>query len=195
VEINEILTLLTSILILFNGYQVAVAAWKKLKPEVKKLETEIDTENIETANLNLEGAKISALILLDRVNELKGEVISLRSELNSEREFRKQESISNEKRRKEELAAMEIDYTNKIEKLEKIRASDVSYFRRRIKDLEREARDYRSWAAKLNKQIVDAKLIPVPFVPTLNESDESITAVRPELETGPLDNYAKEKKE
>jgi predicted RNase H-like nuclease (RuvC/YqgF family) len=188
VEINELLTIITGILVAINSWQVILAAYKKLKPEVKKMEGEAESELQEATNLNLEGAKISGLILLDRINELK---IDLAAEKQMRREGMEQAEI----RRKEEITRLEADYNERFNKVEKARKEDVAYFRRRIKDLEREARDYRSWAAKLNKQIVDAKLIPVPFIPTMNESDESITAVRPELETGPLDAYGKDKKE
>jgi hypothetical protein len=66
--------------------------------------------------------------------------------------------------------------------VEKSRKDDVEYFRRRIRDLERESRDYRNWAAKLVKQLVDAGQIPVPFVPTVTDSDPSATSVRIDLE-------------
>lgn len=148
----------------------------KNKPEVKKLDAEVESEFAEATNINLEGAKISAQILLDRINELKGE-------LDTEK-----------KRRREEIASLESHYSGRLERMERVRKDDVEYFRRRIKDLEREARDYRSWAAKLSKQVVDAKLIPVPFVPTFTDSDVGITAVRPELETGPLLPTDKDKK-
>jgi hypothetical protein len=184
---NEIATLITTIITAVNTAAIVYFAWMRNKPEIKKLDAEGDSEFAEATNLNLEGAKISAQMLLDRINELKGE-------LDTEKKLRKEELAYSEGRRKEELANLESEYSEKFDRMERARRDDVEYFRRRIKDLERESRDYRSWAAKLSKQVVDAKLIPVPFVPTFSDSDIGITAVRPELETGPLSPTDKEKK-
>ena len=153
---NELATIITTIVTAINTLVIAYLAFKKGKPEVKKLEIEGDSEIVGAANLNLEGAKISAQMLLDRINELKGE-------LDQERQARKLESDEAETKRRE----------------------DIEYFRRRIRDLERESRDYRSWAAKLVKQVVEAGKIPVPFVPSFGDSDISIQAVRTELEGDP----------
>jgi polyhydroxyalkanoate synthesis regulator phasin len=138
----------TILLAIFNAGQIVYFAWKKLKPEVKKLEIEGDSELVEAANMNLEGAKTSAQMLLDRINELK-------QELKEEREDRKRE----------------------FEKERKARNDDAEYFRRRIKELDREAKDYRIWAAKLAKQVIEAGKIPAAFVPSLNDSEPSILAV------------------
>jgi len=129
------------------------SAYKKHKPEIKKIEVEVDSEIVDAANLNLEGAKVSAQMLLDRINELK-------VDLEAEKKSRKEEQETNER----------------------IRRDDIEYFRRRIKDLERESRDYRSWAAKLVKQVVESGQIPVPFLPSTSDSDTKITRPRPDLE-------------
>lgn len=139
-EINELLTILSSILVLFNGAQVGIAAWKKLKPEVKKMEREAEHELQEAANLNLEGAEKSISFLMETVKTLKGDL--------------------------------------EVEK--KARQEDAIYFRRRIKEIDREARDYRAWAAKLAKQLIEAGKIPEPFVPTTDESDPMIQALEKE---------------
>jgi len=150
VTANEIVLLLGGIVAAANTGFLIYFAWKKIKPEVKKIENEGDSEIVDAANLNLEGAKISAQMLLDRINELKGE-------LDAER---------------------------------KVRKEDAEYFRRRIKDLDRESRDYRSWAAKLVKQVVEAGKIPAPFIPSWGESDSNVTAVRTDLEKSDEDKHA-----
>lgn len=162
---NDLVTLLGGIVAALNTGFLIYAAWKRIKPEVKRMETEVESELQEAANLNLEGAKVSATMLLDRINELK-------TELDTERRMRK-----------ESLAYAEKVQTESIQAIERARKDDAEYFRRRIKDLERESRDYRSWAAKLVKQVVDAGKIPVPFIPTVIESDPSIQAVRIDLES------------
>jgi hypothetical protein len=151
---NQIISTLTAIGVVLNTIWIIYSSWKKQKPEIKKIETEIDAEIAGAANLNLEGAKISAQMLLDRINELK-------IDLEQEKKSRKEEQEINERTRRD----------------------DIEYFRRRIKDLERESRDYRSWAAKLVKQVVEAGQIPVPFLPSINDTESKITKPRPDLES------------
>lgn len=150
---NEFVNLFGAIIAAINTGFLLYFAWKKLKPEVKKIDAEVGSEIVDAANLNLEGAKVSALMLLDRINEL-------RKELDEEKKNRKEEQEQNEKSRRE----------------------DVEYFRRRIKDLERESRDYRSWAAKLAKQVVEAGQIPAPFIPSTNDSETNLYSIRTDLE-------------
>lgn len=57
------------------------------------------------------------------------------------------------------------------------RRDDAEYFRRRIKDIEKEARDYRLWAARLAKQVIEAGKVPVPFISSLNDTDPLIAAI------------------
>ena len=59
------------------------------------------------------------------------------------------------------------------------RKDDYDYFRRRIRELDRENREYRLWASRLAKQVIAAGLIPAPFEPITGESDPSI----PQLDT------------
>lgn len=59
----------------------------------------------------------------------------------------------------------------------KARKTDAEYFRRRIKEIDREARDYRLWAAKLAKQVIEAGKVPVAFVPSMNDTDPLLTAI------------------
>lgn len=146
----EMVSMLTTLL---NLGAFTYLAFRKLKPQVKKLDAEVDSEIVESANLNLEGAKISAQMLLDRINELK-------TELDSERNARKDEQARNEQTRRD----------------------DAEYFRRRIKDVEREAADLRHWASKLVKQVVDAGQVPAPFLPSYHDSDTKNTKPRPDLE-------------
>jgi predicted RNase H-like nuclease (RuvC/YqgF family) len=163
---NETVTIIGGIIAAINGASLVYFAWKKLKPEVKKMEGEAESELQEAANLNLEGAKVSAQMLLDRINELKGE-------LDTERTLRREGMAQAEKSHKESLAS-----------LEKSRREDIEYFRRRIKDLDRELRAYRSWAATLTKQVVEAGKIPAQLVLSLNDSEPSVTSIRYDLEVG-----------
>jgi hypothetical protein len=73
-ESNELIIIVSGILAAINSAMLIYAAWKRLKPEVKKLEMEGDSELVEAANISLEGAKTSANMLLDRINELKMEL-------------------------------------------------------------------------------------------------------------------------
>lgn len=151
------------IISVLNGLGILYMTWLRNKPRVKKMDVEAD-------NLSLEGAKISTEFLVDRLNEL-------REELELEKAARKRELKEERDARKEELNA---------EKAARKKESD--YFRRRIRDADREARDYRQWAAKLVKQVVEAGKIPVPFIPTPpDDSDPSITPIMSEKE------YDKEK--
>ena len=141
-ESNEILALITAISAFANIAVVAFQSWRKLKPEVKKLEAEGDSEVVEAANTNLEGAKISQQMLKERVDDLRKE----------------------------------------IEEVKQKRKEDADYFRRRLRDVEKEARDYRTWAARLSKQVIEAGKIPVPFISSLNDTDPLITAISREQE-------------
>lgn len=159
-NIKDIAELLVILATAINTIWIAYKSYKELRPGLKQMEAsvektdaEVESEIVEAAHQNLEGAKISAQMLLDRINELK-------SELEVERKARKDE----------------------VNRLEDLRKKDADYFRRRIKDLERDARDYRNWAANLAKQVVKAGQIPVPFVPSFDESNPSVTAIRTELE-------------
>lgn len=138
---NEIIAIVTTLVTLFNTGAIIYFSWVKLKPEVKHMELEADTEMVDAAKLNLEGAKISGEMLLQRINDLKAEL--------------------------------------ELEK--KSRREDAEYFRRRIRDLERESRDYRSWAAKLVRQVIDVGLSPVPFEPNLLDTDPTITTLKPNV--------------
>lgn len=74
-----------------------------------------------------------------------------------------------------------------VEEERKARQDDANYFRRRIRELDREARDYRLWAARLAKQVIEAGKQPLPFIPSLGDSDPLIDAMekeRSDLERG-----------
>ena len=139
------MTIVNLVIGAINAGFVIYAGWKKLKPEVKKLETENEADNVETANINLEGARLSAEILKGRIDELR-------------------QDLENEKR---------------------ARKDDIEYFKRRVKEIDRELRDYRMWAARLAKQVIESGKEPVPFISSLSESDPlmmSITKEQVELE-------------
>jgi hypothetical protein len=163
-NVNELVTIIAAIVSALNAGFLAWLAFKKLKPELKKSEAEAEIEAIEASNLSLEGSKTSVQLLLDRVNEQKSEMDAMK------------------KNHKEEMERLENSCKEEIARLEKLRSEDAEYFKRRIKDLDKEARDYRSWAAKLVKQVVEAGKVPVAFLPSFGESDAHITAIRTELE-------------
>jgi hypothetical protein len=64
-----------------------------------------------------------------------------------------------------------------LENEKKARRDDAEYFRRRFRDAEREARDYRQWAARLAKQVIEAGKVPVAFVPSTDVDSEKLRAV------------------
>lgn len=66
-----------------------------------------------------------------------------------------------------------------LENEKKARREDAAYFRRRFREAEKEARDYRLWAAQLAKQVIEAGKIPVPFSASPTESEQGIPAVNP----------------
>lgn len=158
-------TVITLILSLINGLSIVYFAWKKNKPEVKKLEVESESEIVEAAERNLESAKISNQMLIDRINELK-------KDLEDEKQTRR-----------DELEAQRISMQSKIDAETEARRKESEYLRRRLKEAEREARDYRSWAANLAKQVVRAGQIPTPFIPSsLEDSDPSLAAMSKETQ-------------
>lgn len=136
--------LITALVTVANATWIIYSSWRKNKPEVKKLETEVDSEIVEAANANLEGAKISAEMLLSRINELKADLEAAKANIEAERNLRK---------------------------------ADREYFSRRLAESDREARDYRLWAAKLVKQVVEAGKIPVAFIPSTGESERGIPTI------------------
>lgn len=148
-------TMMNWILGAINAAFLIYAAWRKLKPEVKKLETEVDLDV-------LEGAARSQQMLIDRINDLQ-------SQLNLEREARKADLQQERDARKAEL-----------ETERAARTKSEEYLRRRIREAEREARDYRQWAAKLVKQVVEAGKVPAAFIPSSEESETGISAIRQE---------------
>lgn len=157
---NEILVLISGILAAVNTAMIIYAAWKKLKPEVKKMDAEVDSEIVEAAELNLKGAQVSTTMLLERIADLK-------MELETERRLRKEELAA-------ERAAREAD----LEAERAARKKEGEYLRRRFKEAEREARDYRQWAAKLAKQVVESGKVPAPFIPSPDDSETGISAIR-----------------
>lgn len=153
----EPLNLLAGLLSAVNAAFLIYSALKKLRPEIKKMDSEIDLDV-------LEGAAKSQQMLIDRINDLQ-------TQLNAEREARKLELAQEREARKLELQA-EKD----------ARRKESEYLRRRIKDAEREARDYRQWAARLVKQVVEAGKVPAAFIPT--PSDDSETGISAILDEG-----------
>jgi len=81
--------IITALVTLANAAWIIYSSWKKSKPEVKKLEIDADSEIVEAANANLEGAKISAEMLLSRINELRADLDSARAQIDAEKALRK----------------------------------------------------------------------------------------------------------
>lgn len=80
----------------------------------------------------------------------------------------------------------------------KSRRDDAEYFRRRIKDIEKESRDYRLWSARLAKQVIELGKVPAPFISSLNDTDPLIIAItkeQAELEQAKDNRQAELKKE
>ncbi len=134
----------TGLLVLVNSAQIIYQAWKRFKPEIKKLEAEsdrseaeADSEIVNAANVNLAGAELSARMLTQRIVELR-------------------QDLENEK---------------------KARREDAEYFRRRFREAERDARDYRTWAARLAKQVIEAGKIPIAFVPSIDGDSEKLRSI------------------
>lgn len=157
-EINSVLTIFTTLLVLINSAQVIIAAWRKLKPEVKKLDAEAEAEQAETQNRILAGAKISNEILVNRINEFK-------TMLEDERAARKRDLEIERAARTAELDAEKA-----------ARKKETDYLRQKFNEADREARDYRRWAARLVRQVVEAGREPVAFIPT--PPDDSQTGIR-----------------
>lgn len=143
------------IMAIINASWLIVQGWKRLKPEVKKMETDADLDI-------LEGAAKSQQMLIDRINDLQ-------SQLNLEREARKADL-------QQERAARQAE----LETERAARTKSEEYLRRRIREAEREARDYRQWAAKLVKQVVEAGKVPAAFIPSSEDSETGISAIRPD---------------
>jgi hypothetical protein len=66
-----------------------------------------------------------------------------------------------------------------LENEKRARREDAAYFRRRFREAEREARDYRLWAAQLAKQVIEKGGVPVPFAPSPSESEQGIETINP----------------
>lgn len=151
-DFTNIITVISGLIAAANAALLVYAAWQKLKPEVKKLESENDLGNLKNAQL-------SQQMLVDRINELeqqrKDDLEAWKGELEEER--RKLEA--------------------QLEAAEKKRLEDVAYFKRRFKEADREARSYRRWAAALVKQVVEAGKVPAAFMPFTEDSDTGISAI------------------
>jgi hypothetical protein len=154
---NDWLTWAAGILSAINGAFLIYSAWVKLKPEVKKMDTEVELDNIGVAEK-------SQQMLIDRINELE-ELIT------EERNHRKQE-----------LEAERANWRAELESERESRRRDRDYFQRRFLEADGEARAYRRWAAALVKQVVDAGRTPAIFVPFSEESQQGITPIRVEEE-------------
>lgn len=141
-SINEIIGIAGAVGALINIIVISWQAWKKSKPEIRKIEKEADTEDAELHKASIEGAQLSMAMLEHRLNDLQ-------SDLSREKQARK---------------------------------DDYDYFRRRIRELDRENREYRSWASRLAKQVISAGLIPVAFEPIVGETDPALTAIKDDKE-------------
>ena len=132
----EMVAVVTAIAAFINVALITWQAWKKGKPELKKLNAEGESEIAEAAHSSLEASEISTKMLMTRIEELK-------------------KDIENEK---------------------KARKEDRAYFSRRITELDKELRDYRLWASRLVKQVIDSGNIPAVLEIT-EDTDRGLKAV------------------
>jgi hypothetical protein len=80
-----------------------------------------------------------------------------------------------------------------IENEKRARQEDRIYFTRRIKEIDKELGDYRLYAARLAKQVIEAGKIPVPFISSLDESDPLLQTIQKEKDA--LDRSMVERRE
>ncbi len=80
-----------------------------------------------------------------------------------------------------------------IENEKKARQEDRVYFNRRIREIDKELGDYRLYAARLAKQVIEAGKIPVPFISSLDESDPLLQTIQKERDA--LDRSITERRE
>ena len=156
---SNILAWLSGLLAIINACILAYAAWKKLKPEIKKMDSETDLDV-------LEGAAKSQQMLIDRINDLQ-------MQLTAERDVRQSELQQERNARLADLKAEKEARLAELKAEKEARRKESDYLRRRIKEAEREARDYRLWAAKLVKQVVESGKIPAAFIPSLAEDTDT----------------------
>ncbi len=146
---SELVALFISV---FNALIAAYVLLYKSKREGRKLEVDSESELIERT---LKSAELSNQMLIERIEELK-------KELEEEKEARKAEF---EQERAERDAAIAAE--------REARKKEVDRLRIKLNDSERENRDLRKWSAQLVRQLVeDAKLVPVPYIPSPPEDSE-----------------------
>lgn len=78
-----------------------------------------------------------------------------------------------------------------LENEKKARREDAAYFRRRFREAERDARDYRNWAAGLSKQVIEAGKIPIPFVPSVDTDSGKFKSIQEDAKAQNTDNNDK----
>jgi hypothetical protein len=83
---SELIALVTAVAAFINVGAIAWQAWKKTKPEAKKLEAEGESELADAAKTSLESSEISSKLLMNRIEELKVAI-------DAEKELRKQDRI------------------------------------------------------------------------------------------------------
>lgn len=136
---SEIAELISAVFAGVNILAIIWFTWKKNKGEVKKLDVDSDSEIVDAAQTNLEGAKLVTTMLKEQIDELRKE-------------------LENEK---------------------KARREDAEYFKRRIKEIEQELQDYRLYAARLAKQVIESGDIPAPLISS-NGDDKLLETINKE---------------
>lgn len=151
---KELLELLIGLATFGNTIWITYKAWKELRPGIKQMEADVDKTDAEIDSELAAAAQTTAQGATVSSQLLMQRITELRQDLNNAKE-----DLENEKRSRRE---------------------DAAYFRRRFREAEREARDYRLWAAKLVKQVVEAGKVPAEFVPSSGDSETDIPIVRKE---------------
>jgi hypothetical protein len=83
---SELIALITAIAALTNIGAIAWQAWKKTKPEIRKIEAEGESELSDANKATAEASQINSNLLMNRIEELKVAI-------DAEKEMRKQDRI------------------------------------------------------------------------------------------------------
>lgn len=151
---KELIELLIGLATVGNTVWITYKAWRELRPGIKKIETDTEKTDAEIESEIASAAETTAKGATVSSELLMQRIRELREDLNNAKE-----DLENEKRSRRE---------------------DAAYFRRRFREAEREARDYRLWAAKLVKQVVEAGKVPAEFIPSSGDSEQDIPAIKKE---------------
>lgn len=151
---KELVELLIGLATVGNTVWITYKAWKELRPGIKKIEADTEKTDAEIESELAAAAQTTAQGATVSSQLLMQRITELRQDLNNAKE-----DLENEKRARRE---------------------DAAYFRRRFREAEREARDWRNYAARLAKQVIQVGAIPEQFMPSAGDSEENIPVVKEE---------------